>query len=105
PPENKESGGKRSERLNHVVPAHLERRSQRRTVDGVRDDESTNRSDEDDGETGADSHRSEPNKTQNGKRDAVSQRGNREHTSGAPGKRNSHNVLRPRQRDGRNQRA
>ncbi|CAF1803259.1 unnamed protein product, partial [Brassica napus] len=51
PPENNESGGKRSERLNHVVPAHLERRSQWRTVDGVRDDESTNRSDEDNGET------------------------------------------------------
>ncbi|CAF2024971.1 unnamed protein product, partial [Brassica napus] len=105
PPENNESGGKRSERLNHVVPAHLERRSQRRTVDDVRDDESTKRSDEDNCETGADSHRSEPNKTQNGKRDAVSRRGNREHRPGAPGKRNSHNVLRPRQGDRRNQRA
>ncbi|CAG7903962.1 unnamed protein product, partial [Brassica rapa] len=103
PPENNDSGGKRSERLNHVVPAHLERRSQRRTVDGVRDDESTNRSDDD--ETGADSYRSEPNKTHNGKREAVSRRGNREHRPGAPGKRNSHNVLRPRQGDGRNQRA
>ncbi|CAN6878841.1 unnamed protein product, partial [Brassica oleracea] len=103
PPENNESSGKRSERLNHVVPAHLERRSQRRTVDGVRDDESMNMSDEDDGETGADSHRSEPNKAQNGKRDAVSRRGNREHRPRAPG--NSHNVLRPRQGDGRNQRA